>query len=125
MRTTNTKTAFAVLLMSSAALVTSVAAQTTTPPDRMAPAVTTPAPTPDRGAATMRSDNTARSVEAPVPGANSFTEGQARSRIEGAGYSNLTGLKKDDQGIWRAQASRGGQTTGVSLDYQGNVTPAR
>jgi len=42
--------------------------------------------------------------KAPVAGANSFTEGQAKSRIEGAGFTQVTGLKKDDNGIWRGSA---------------------
>ena len=40
---------------------------------------------------------------APAAGANSFTEAQAKSRIEGAGYSNISGLAKDKDGIWRGQ----------------------
>jgi hypothetical protein len=56
-------------------------------------------------------------------GANSFTEGQARSRIEAAGFSNLEGLQKDDSGIWRGRAMRGGQQVEVGLDYRGNVAP--
>ena len=58
---------------------------------------------------------------APVPGSNSFTEGQARSRIEDAGFADVTDLNKDDQGIWRGRAVRGGSPTTVALDYQGNV----
>jgi hypothetical protein len=58
---------------------------------------------------------------APVAGANSFTESQARSRIEAHGYSNVSGLAKDDQGIWHATASKGGRQTQVALDYQGNL----
>jgi len=58
---------------------------------------------------------------APAAGANSFTEGQAKSRIEAAGYSNISGLTKDKDGIWRGKASRGGATVDVGLDYQGNV----
>ncbi|UCI10676.1 DUF4142 domain-containing protein [Mesorhizobium sp. B1-1-8] len=58
---------------------------------------------------------------APVPGANSFTEGQAKSRIEDAGYTDVSSLSKDDQGIWRGQAKRDGKNTSVSLDYQGNI----
>lgn len=58
---------------------------------------------------------------APIPGANSFTEDQARSRIEEAGFSNVTGLAKDDQGIWRAKAMKDGASTAVALDFQGNV----
>lgn len=60
----------------------------------------------------------------PVAGANSFTEGQAKSRIEEAGYTAVTGLKKDDQGVWRGKASKGGKAgVDVSLDFQGNVNP--
>ena len=62
---------------------------------------------------------------APVAGSNSFTEGQAKSRIEGAGFGNVTELKKDDKGIWRGKASKDGSTTSVSLDFQGNVNAAK
>ena len=58
---------------------------------------------------------------APATGANSFTEGQAKSRIEAAGYSNVSGLIKDKEGIWRGKASKGGATVDVALDFQGNV----
>jgi hypothetical protein len=61
----------------------------------------------------------------PVAGANSFTEGQAKSKIEEAGYTNVTSLKKDDSGVWRGKASKGGSITDVSLDFQGNVNPVR
>ena len=59
---------------------------------------------------------------APVPGANSFTEGQAKSRIEGAGYTDVTALKKDDNGVWTGSAKKGGQMVSVKVDFQGNVT---
>jgi putative membrane protein len=59
---------------------------------------------------------------APVPGANSFTEGQAKSRIEGAGYTDVSGLKKDDNGVWTGTAKKGGNSTTVKVDFQGNVT---
>lgn len=58
---------------------------------------------------------------APAAGANSFTEGQAKSRIEDAGFTNVSDLKKDDQGVWRAKASKDGQSVPVSLDFKGNV----
>ena len=61
----------------------------------------------------------------PVEGRNSFTEGQAKSRIEGAGYSNVSGLQKDDQGVWRGKADKAGTKTDVTLDFQGNVNPAK
>jgi hypothetical protein len=72
--------------------------------------------------ATRRDDRTdTRAPDAPVAGANSFTEGQARSRIEAAGYANVSDLRKDDQGVWRGQAIRNGTRSDVALDYQGNV----
>ena len=58
---------------------------------------------------------------APTAGANSFTEAQAKSRIEKAGYSNVSGLSKDKDGIWKGTASKGGTPVDVGLDYQGNV----
>ena len=58
---------------------------------------------------------------APAARANSFTEGQAKSRIEAAGYSNVSGLTKDKDGIWRGKASKAGKAVDVALDYQGNV----
>ena len=57
----------------------------------------------------------------PAAGANSFTEGQARSRIEAAGYTGVTGLKKDRQGVWRGQGMRNGQRVDVGLDFKGDV----
>ena len=85
-------------------------AQTTAPanPKPSTPAVatsTTPAPT------------------APAVGSNSFTMAQAQSRIEAAGYSGVSGLAKDKDGVWRGTASKGGASSDVSLDYQGNVLP--
>lgn len=62
---------------------------------------------------------------APVAGRNSFTEGQAKSRIEDAGYSNVSGLRKDDAGVWRGKADKAGTKTDVSVDFQGNVNPAK
>jgi putative membrane protein len=81
----------------------------------------------DAGASTTSSTTPAvtttdtPNAAAPVPGANSFTEDQARSRIQDAGYSDVTKLTKDDQGIWRGQAKKDGKSTAVALDYQGNI----
>jgi hypothetical protein len=58
---------------------------------------------------------------APVAGANSFTEGQAKSRIEDKGFKNVSGLKKDDAGVWRGRAEQNGKAVNVSVDFQGNV----
>lgn len=54
-------------------------------------------------------------------GANSFTEGQVRTRLEGAGFSNVSDLAKDGDGIWRGKAMRDGKSVTVGFDYKGNI----
>ena len=80
------------------------------------------APTANRDAGTpaVATSNT-NNPDAPVAGANSFTQSQARSRIERAGYSHVSGLIKGMDGVWRGTASRGGAVFHVALDFQGNV----
>jgi hypothetical protein len=58
---------------------------------------------------------------APLKGANSFTEGQAKDRIVAAGFTEVSGLAKDGDGIWRGTATRDGQSMKVAVDYKGNV----
>lgn len=82
-------------------------AQTTPSTDGQTPAVTTP-------------DTT--NPTAPVAGANSFTEDQAKERIEAAGFTDVAALKLDAQGVWQATATKDGKPVAVALDYQGNVT---
>jgi len=43
---------------------------------------------------------------------DSFTEG---------GYSEITGPKLDETGVWRATAMKGSKSMQVALDYQGNI----
>jgi hypothetical protein len=59
---------------------------------------------------------------APLPGANSFTESQAKSRLEANGYSQVGPLTKDANGVWKGSATHGGSKVNVSVDYRGNVT---
>ncbi len=61
----------------------------------------------------------------PAAGANSFTENQAKARLESGGYSNVSGLKKDDNGIWRATGQKDGKSETVTLDYQGNISTSK
>lgn len=68
----------------------------------------------------FRDDSANRS--APIPGKNSFTEGQARKRIADAGFIDIGALTLDDKGIWRATAVKEAARVTVALDYQGNVT---
>ena len=70
-------------------------------------------------------DTNRNTAAAPVTGANSFTEGEAKSRIESRGFANVTQLRKDEQGIWRGRAQRNGTMVDVALDFQGNVFPAQ
>jgi ABC-type transport system substrate-binding protein len=55
------------------------------------------------------------------PGANSFTEAQAKERLEAAGYTNVSALRKDDQGIWRGTATKYGRQVNVGIDFKGNI----
>lgn len=57
----------------------------------------------------------------PVAGANSFTEAEARSRIEAKGFADVTGLKKDENSVWRGKATKAGASVDVALDFQGTV----
>ncbi len=77
----------------------------------------------------MLADNTSASATptsgtsaAAAAGANSFTEGQAQARIQDAGFTSVSALKKDDQGVWRGTGSKDGQTMPVALDFKGNVS---
>jgi opacity protein-like surface antigen len=97
-----------------AVLASSSMAQTQHPPAQDSP----------QNSAINTQDSSNRQVNAPVAGANSFTEGQARSRIEKMGFADVTDLKKDDNGVWRGRAMKGGQMVDVSVDYQGNVIQA-
>jgi hypothetical protein len=62
-----------------------------------------------------------KTATAPVAGANSFTEAQARSRLEEHGYLDVGVLTKDDQSVWRGKAKKNGSSVDVALDYQGNI----
>ena len=55
-------------------------------------------------------------------GRNSFTEGQARSRIAKDGYTGVSKLAKNQNGVWQGTAMKGGAKVNVALDYKGNVT---
>jgi hypothetical protein len=121
-------------------LATAALAQTTTAPPRSTPAPATSGVNPNTGTApgagvvdrntgpAAASGNRNQAVattnaNAPQPakGANSFTDGEARRRIESNGYTEVTGLQKDADGIWHGTAKKGGNTVKVWLDYKGNV----
>lgn len=77
---------------------------------------------PNNGAVNTTNQNNSN---APVAGRNSFTEEQAKERITGAGFTGVSALKKDDNGVWRGTAMKAGAKSDVSVDFQGNVNPAK
>jgi hypothetical protein len=101
------------LLIAAVTLLASGAASAQTPPAKSGP---------NNNAVNSSGQNNSN---APVAGRNSFTEGQAKSAIEKAGYTNVTELKKDGNGVWRGKASKGGTSAPVSVDFQGNVIAAK
>ena len=74
------------------------------------------APSPDQ------MDNVNKGDKALTPGANSFTEAQARSWLEDAGYTDVGTLMQSDDGIWRGQAKHNGATVTVAVDYKGTIS---
>jgi hypothetical protein len=76
----------------------------------------------DANTPAVNAPNSPPNPGAPVAGANSFTQGQAKFRIEENGYANVRDLRKDKQGVWRGKAMKDGKSVSVSLDFQGNVT---
>lgn len=90
---------------------------TTNTPAQRSPANTDTAAPP----AVTTSNANRKTAAAPVKGRNSFTMNEARRRIEAGGFSQVTGLKKDQDGIWRGTGMRNGASVPVYCDYQGNV----
>src|SRR5256714_13327321 len=90
----------------------------------MAQSQTPPAKDGPQNSAINSSDSSNRQVNAPVAGRNSFTEGEAKSRIEKMGFSEVSDLNKDENGVWRGRAIQDGKAVDVSVDYQGNVIQA-
>ena len=66
---------------------------------------------------------TTTSANAPQParGSSSFTQNQARRRLERSGFQSVSGLAKDSGGVWRGTAMKDGQPVQVWLDYKGNA----
>jgi hypothetical protein len=58
---------------------------------------------------------------APLKGANSFTEGQAKDRAVAHGATEVASLKKDGDGVWRGMAKEDSKSGEVAVDYKGNV----
>jgi periplasmic protein CpxP/Spy len=115
MKTLLATVAVATAFIACAEAQTTTQPMTTPPSTSAAPSTTTQAP----AAQPPMVEKT--DAGAPLPGANSFTEAQVRSRIEQQGYTNVTGLAKDADGIWRGKASKDGKSQEVAVDFRGNI----
>lgn len=62
----------------------------------------------------------AKPMTMPAKGANSFTEEQAKGRLANNGFTDISTLTKDENGVWRGRATKGSKTGDVWLDYRGN-----
>src|SRR4051795_7984497 len=69
----------------------------------------------DANTPAVNTPNTPPNPGAPAAGANSFTEAQAKSRIEANGFANVSDLRKDDQGVWRGKAMKDGKSVKEAL----------
>lgn len=70
-------------------------------------------------------DTHAVDTNGPSRGANSFTEGQARGHIQIAGFTGVSKLHKDSNGVWRGTAVKNRHRVSVAVDFKGDVTTSR
>lgn len=54
-------------------------------------------------------------------GASSFTEAQAKSAIEKAGYTAVGPLAQNANGVWQGPATKDGAQVTVAVDYKGAI----
>jgi len=80
------------------------------------PPISEPAPTTE--VAPSIPDEAAPAVHAETP---VLTEEQAKAKIEGEGYTEVSGLMKDEGGMWTATAMKDGKPVQLSLNDQGNI----
>ena len=57
----------------------------------------------------------------PAVRGNLFTEQQARAHLTHLGYTNVSELAKDENGVWRGSATKDGKTLSVAVDVKGTV----
>jgi hypothetical protein len=58
----------------------------------------------------------------PVPSQAQTTESESiRTRIEQAGYTDVTDLSRDSLGVWRARGRKGNDTVEIAVDKGGRV----
>ena len=52
---------------------------------------------------------------------NLFTEKQARTHFLRLGYTDVSGLTKDENGVWHGTATKDGQQRNVAVDVKGGT----
>jgi hypothetical protein len=57
----------------------------------------------------------------PAVRGNLFTQQQAREHLLHLGYTNVSELSKDENGVWRGSATKDGKTLSVAVDVKGGV----
>ncbi|WP_342249700.1 hypothetical protein [Sphingomonas sp. OTU376] len=67
-------------------------------------------------------DSRVHAVARPARGHSSFTQSQARGRIAKAGFTKISGLRKNNDGVWQGRAMKHRRPVTVMLDFKGNVT---
>jgi hypothetical protein len=50
-----------------------------------------------------------------------LTEDQAKAKLESEGFMDVSGLRKDEMGLWTASAMKEGKPVQLSLDDQGHI----
>lgn len=60
-------------------------------------------------------------TQAPIEGANSYTQGQIEEMLTENGFTEVQALMLDDKGIWRGTAMHDGKKGDVAIDYRGNL----
>ncbi|PVM83378.1 hypothetical protein [Caulobacter endophyticus] len=105
-------------LAAAAALLTACGPKTETADKTEGPAVST-----SEAPRNTAVDTTPTTGDAgPTPGASSYTEAQAKSAIESAGYTGVGPLTQNENGLWQGKAAKDGKEVSVSVDYKGAVT---
>lgn len=87
----------------------------------LSPSATQPGGATQPGSSTQSG---AQNLPGSQTGAQVGTEAQAKSKIESEGFSNVTELKKQNDGKWTAKAMKAGKSSQITLDTNGRITEA-
>jgi putative membrane protein len=59
------------------------------------------------------------------PQAQTVDSDTIRTKIEGAGYTEVTDLSRDGMGVWRARAKKGDESIDIVVDKGGRIKSER